>query len=43
MRLGPVQKPVWVLVGSFFTTIPMVILDFFFQRFIIKSVATTGF
>ncbi len=33
----------WVLVGSFFTTIPMVIIVFIFQRFIIKSVATTGF
>jgi ABC-type glycerol-3-phosphate transport system permease component len=33
----------WVLVGSFFTTIPMVIIVFVFQRFIIKSVATTGF
>jgi ABC-type glycerol-3-phosphate transport system permease component len=32
----------WVLVGSIFTTIPMVLLVFFFQRFIIKSVATTG-
>lgn len=33
----------WVLVGSFFATIPMVLLVFVFQRFIIKSVATTGF
>jgi multiple sugar transport system permease protein len=33
----------WVLVGSFFTTIPMVVIVFLFQRFIIKSVATTGF
>jgi ABC-type glycerol-3-phosphate transport system permease component len=32
----------WVLVGSIFTTIPMVLLVFFFQRYIIKSVATTG-
>ncbi len=32
----------WVLVGSIFTTLPMVFLVFFFQRFIIKSVATTG-
>src|ERR1700730_822255 len=32
----------WVLVGSIFTTIPMVLLVFFFQRFIIKSVATNG-
>jgi ABC-type glycerol-3-phosphate transport system permease component len=31
-----------VLVGSIFTTIPMVLLVFFFQRYIIKSVATTG-
>ena len=33
----------WVLVGSFFTTIPMAIMVFVFQRFIIKGVATTGF
>lgn len=33
----------WVLVGSFFATIPMVILVFVFQRFIVKGVATTGF
>jgi ABC-type glycerol-3-phosphate transport system permease component len=32
----------WVLVASIFTTIPMVLLVFFFQRYIIKSVATTG-
>ncbi|TME80293.1 MAG: carbohydrate ABC transporter permease [Chloroflexi bacterium] len=32
----------WVLVGSIFTTLPMVFLVFFFQRYIIKSVATTG-
>jgi ABC-type glycerol-3-phosphate transport system permease component len=32
----------WVLVASIFTTLPMVFLVFFFQRFIIKSVATTG-
>jgi ABC-type glycerol-3-phosphate transport system permease component len=37
-----VQNTNWVLVGSIFTTIPMVLLVFFFQRFIIKSVATTG-
>jgi ABC-type glycerol-3-phosphate transport system permease component len=33
----------WVLVGSIFATVPMVILVFVFQRFIIKGVATTGF
>ncbi len=38
-----VQNTNWVLVGSIFTTIPMVLLVFLFQRFIIKSVATTGF
>jgi ABC-type glycerol-3-phosphate transport system permease component len=32
----------WVLVGSIFTTLPMVLLVFFFQRYIVKSVATTG-
>ncbi len=32
----------WVLVGSIFTTIPMAILVFVFQRYIVKSVATTG-
>jgi multiple sugar transport system permease protein len=37
-----VQNTNWVLVGSIFTTIPMVLLVFFFQRYIIKSVATTG-
>jgi ABC-type glycerol-3-phosphate transport system permease component len=37
-----VQNTNWVLVGSIFTTIPMVFLVFFFQRYIIKSVATTG-
>jgi ABC-type glycerol-3-phosphate transport system permease component len=37
-----VQNTNWVLVASIFTTIPMVLLVFFFQRFIIKSVATTG-
>jgi ABC-type glycerol-3-phosphate transport system permease component len=31
-----------VLVGSIFTTIPMAILVFVFQRYIVKSVATTG-
>lgn len=33
----------WVLVGSFFMTLPMVILVFVFQRFIIKGIGTTGF
>ena len=33
----------WVLVGSIFATVPMVILVFVFQRYIIKGVATTGF
>jgi len=37
-----VQHTNWVLVGSIFTTLPMVFLVFFFQRYIIKSVATTG-
>jgi ABC-type glycerol-3-phosphate transport system permease component len=37
-----VQNTNWVLVGSIFTTLPMVFLVFFFQRYIIKSVATTG-
>jgi len=37
-----VQNTNWVLVGSIFTTIPMVFLVLFFQRYIIKSVATTG-
>lgn len=37
-----VQNTNWVLVASIFTTIPMVLLVFFFQRYIIKSVATTG-
>jgi ABC-type spermidine/putrescine transport system permease subunit II len=37
-----VQNTNWVLVGSIFTTLPMVLLVFFFQRYIIKSVATTG-
>lgn len=32
----------WVLVGSIFTTIPMAIMVFVFQRYIVKSVATTG-
>jgi multiple sugar transport system permease protein len=32
----------WVLVGSIFTTIPMAIMVFLFQRYIVKSVATTG-
>lgn len=36
------KDPNWVLVGSIFTTLPMVFLGFFFQRYIIKSVATTG-
>jgi ABC-type glycerol-3-phosphate transport system permease component len=37
-----IQNTNWVLVASIFTTIPMVLLVFFFQRYIIKSVATTG-